>query len=350
MKTSIFIFVLAAAIYTAGCSGVEVPEQTNTQKQNPVFDIAMQGVDPAWFDRAMVGVDFGIHRMERYGELVADSSELIRRSLSEMDQNGILYGLLSHGSHKEAWHDAHPARFLLSFEPDLSLEDHTAAAAEFAQGVREGRYAALGELGLVYAGIPLNTPALFPYYEVAEELGVPVFIHTGFSGPDPQNRISPAFRIGTADPLLLEDVVIRFPDMKIVMMHMGWPFFDHALYMLGTYPNVYMETSVAIWVLGPALFNRMLAEAVATAGSDRILFGTLQMAWPELIGRSVKTIRDADYLTPEGKHAILWENAIRVLGLEEKITAPIPEVITRLNSFYPGFTAWAEELASTGNQ
>jgi len=146
-----------------------------------------------------------------------------------------------------------------------------------------------------------------------------VFIHTGFSGPNPQQVLSPAFRIGTANPLFLEDVLIQFPDLKVVMMHMGWPFFDEALYMLGTYPNVHMETSVAIWVLGPELFDRMLKEAVATAGSDRILYGSLQMVWPNVIGRSVNAIRNADYLTTEDKHAILWGNAVRLLDLENVV-------------------------------
>lgn len=152
----------------------------------------------------------------------------------------------------------------------------------------------------------MNTPDLFPNYEVAEKHGVPVLIHTGISGPNPQQVLSPAFRIDTANPLLLEDVLIQIPDLEIVMMHMGWPYFDEALYMLGTYPNVYMETSVAILLLGDQLFNRLLNEAVATAGSDKILFGTLQMAWPEVIGRSVKTIQDAEYLSAGDKHAIFW--------------------------------------------
>jgi hypothetical protein len=74
-----------------------------------------------------------------------------------------------------------------------------------------------------------------------------------------------------------------------------------------------METSVAVWNLGPQLFHRMLREAVATVGSDRILFGSLQMVWPEVIGRSVSAVREAEYLTDEDRHNILWRNAARLL-------------------------------------
>lgn len=94
---------------------------------------------------------------------------------------------------------------------------------------------------------------MYPYYEVAEKHGVPVFIHTGFSGSNPQQVVSPAYRIGTTNPLLLEDVLIVFLDLKIMMMHMGWPLFDEAPYFLGKYPNVYMETSVVIWLLSDQL-------------------------------------------------------------------------------------------------
>ena len=65
---------------------------------------------------------------------------------------------------------------------------------------------------------------------------IPVFFHAGFGGPNPQSFV-PKFRISISDPLLLEDVTIRFPKLKIVIAHMGWPFYDHARYMLFTYEN-----------------------------------------------------------------------------------------------------------------
>jgi predicted TIM-barrel fold metal-dependent hydrolase len=314
MRKFILVHLFISCLLLFGCTTEESGQPTS---QSPVFDISMQGVNPAWFVRAMEGIDFGIHRLERYGEMSTDSADLFDKSLEQMDQSQIRLALLSHGAFKESLFERDPERFFLSYEPDLSLEDHTAAALEFEKNILNGTYSALGELGLVYEGIPLNTRSLYPYYEVAQKHGIPVLIHTGFSGPNPQQVLSPAFRIATANPLLLEDVVREFPDLKVVMMHMGWPFYDEALYMLGTYPNVYAETSVAIWLLGDQLFNRMLQEMVATAGSKKILFGTLQMAWPSNIGQSVNLIRESDYLTSEDKHAILWGNAVELLGIEE---------------------------------
>ena len=314
MKHALIFISLSLIALLHGCSPVE---QNNSANVTPVFDVAVQGVNPAWFARAMEGVDYGIHRVEKYGEMAADSADLFRESLAQMDKSNITMGLLSHGAYKESFLKKQPERFLLSFEPNLSLEDHKAAALQFEEDILSGKYAALGELGLVYEGIPLNTKSLYPYYEVAQKHGIPILIHTGFSGPNPQQILAPTFRIGTANPLLLEDIVMDFPDLEIVMMHMGWPFFDEALYMLGTYPNVYMETSVAVWLLGDELFNRLLKETVETAGSDKVLFGTLQMAWSNVIGKSVNAIREAEYLTPEDKEAILWGNAARMFDVKE---------------------------------
>ena len=257
MRTQTILHLSAACFFLFGCTSTE---QQNPNNQIPVFDVAVQGVNPAWFERAMEGIDFGIHRVEKYGELVADSADLFRQSFEQMEMNHVRYGLLSHGTYKEALMEESPEMFLLSYEPDLSLEDHSEAALEFEQIIINGRYAALGELGLIYAGIPLNTSDLYPYYEVAQKHDIPVFIHTGFSGPNPQQVLSPAFRISTANPLLLEDVIIDFPDLKIVMMHMGWP---------------------------------------------------------EVIGRSVTTIREAEYLSIDDKRAILWENAAALFEIEK---------------------------------
>jgi predicted TIM-barrel fold metal-dependent hydrolase len=117
--------------------------------------------------------------------------------------------------------------------------------------------------------------------------------------------------------LLLEDVAIRFPKLKIVIAHMGWPFYDHALCMLWTYENVYLDTSAVNWIVGKELFNRMLQEAVDTVGSDRILFGSDQMVWPQMITPAVESIRGAPFLSDQDKKNILGENARRLLKIAD---------------------------------
>ncbi len=71
------------------------------------------------------------------------------------------------------------------------------------------------------------------------------------------------------------------------------------------------------WILGKKLFNRMLEEAVNTVGSDRILFGSDQMVWPQMITPAVESIRDAPFLSDQNKRNILGENARRLLKIAD---------------------------------
>jgi predicted TIM-barrel fold metal-dependent hydrolase len=281
----------------------------------PIFDVHLHAIPPAAFAQANEAA-FGAFR-KTAGGFVADPALLLARTIEEMDKNNIRAGLVSGNNELvQDWAQRYPQRFLPSFSPDLTLKSHEEAAAHFASEVAAGRWRALGELGLAYAGKALNDPTLFPYYEVCERLGIPVFFHTGLDGPEPNREIGPQFRVELGDPLLLQDVVVRYPKLKLVIMHMGWPFFDHALYMLYAYPNVFMDVAVTDWILGKEVFERMLRETIDTVGSDRILFGSDQMAWPQMITPAVEAVRDARFLTESDKRRILWQNATTLLKLQ----------------------------------
>jgi predicted TIM-barrel fold metal-dependent hydrolase len=46
------------------------------------------------------------------------------------------------------------------------------------------------------------------------------------------------------------------------------------------------------------------------------MFGTDQLIWPKLMTHSIGIIQNADYLTPDQKRDILYNNAARFLRLE----------------------------------
>jgi len=50
---------------------------------------------------------------------------------------------------------------------------------------------------------------------------------------------------------------------------------------------------------------------------DRVMYGTDQLLWPNLMAQSVNIIDTADYLTPEQKRDILYNNAARFLRLDQ---------------------------------
>jgi predicted TIM-barrel fold metal-dependent hydrolase len=276
-----------------------------------IIDVHLHAMNPENFV-VPASVTFGAAR-KTFGKNERDPEALLRRTIAEMDKNHVSKGVISGDDDVvEKWVQRYPNRFLPSYNHWCDGKPET--VAKFESEWKAGKWKAIGELGLPYGGHPLNDPACFPLFELAQRYDIPVFFHTGFGGPNPQSFV-PKFRISLSDPLLLEDVAIRFPQLKIVIMHMGWPFYDHALYMLFAYENVYLDTATVNWLLGKKLFNRMLEEAVDTVGSDRILFGTDQMVWPQMITPAVESIRSAPFLSEQDKRNILGENARRLLKI-----------------------------------
>ena len=80
-------------------------------------------------------------------------------------------------------------------------------------------------------------PALRTIYRTAEQLAMPVMIHTGTS-------IFPGARSRFGDPMALDDVAQDFPDLTILMAHGGRPLWcDTAFYLLRRHPNVVLDIS-----------------------------------------------------------------------------------------------------------
>jgi predicted TIM-barrel fold metal-dependent hydrolase len=121
--------------------------------------------------------------------------------------------------------------------------------------------------------VPINDRRLWPYYEKIRQLGIPLFIHTGYSWCIPG-------RSANCFPWLLEDVCEEFPEITILAYHMGYPFTDALNLCVMKYPNLYIGTSLLPGV-GHGLGVRaqiLLAEAMMYAGPDRIIWGTDQGA------------------------------------------------------------------------
>ena len=290
-----------------------LPANSQSLSDFHAIDVHLHAMNPEELNTA-AATNFGAHR-KTFGTNEHDPEALLRRTVAEMDKNHVSQGVISGDDEVIAkWMERCPSRFLPSYNHWCDGKPET--VAKFESEWKSGKWKAIAELGLPYGGHPLNDPACFPLFEVAQRYEIPVFFYTGFGGPNPQSGFAHKFRILLSDPLLLEDVAIRFPKLKIVIMHMGWPFFDHALYMLWTYENVYLDTATVSWMLAPRLFDRMLEETVRSVGSDRILFGSDQMVWPQMISPAVEAIREAPFLSDQDKRNVLGENARRLLKLK----------------------------------
>ncbi|HEV2316962.1 MAG TPA: amidohydrolase family protein [Thermoplasmata archaeon] len=80
-------------------------------------------------------------------------------------------------------------------------------------------------------------PRLREVYEACARFGLPVLFHTGTS-------VFPRARNKFGEPMLVEDVAVDFPELRIVLAHGGRPLWmAQALFLIRRFPNVYMDVS-----------------------------------------------------------------------------------------------------------
>jgi len=147
-----------------------------------------------------------------------------------------------------------------------------------------------------------NSNRIYPLYAKAEELGIPVMIHTGSS-------IFRGARLKYGDPLYIDDVAVDFPGLTLLMVHSGRGFwYDRAYFLAKLHANLYME----IAGLPPQRLLEYFPELERVA--DKVIFGS---DWPGMpyIKRNIEIIRSLP-LKDETKDKILGGNAARILGID----------------------------------
>lgn len=149
-----------------------------------------------------------------------------------------------------------------------------------------------------------NDANIYPLYAVAEELGIPVMVHTGSS-------VFEGARLKYGDPLFLDDVAVDFPRLNVLMVHSGRGFwYDRAFFLARVHDRVFME----IAGLPP---QRLLEYFPAfERNADKIVYGT---DWPDIphLAGNIERIRGLP-LSAETKAKVLGLNAAKILGLPPK--------------------------------
>ena len=243
-----------------------------------------------------------------------NTAELEQATLDAMDRLNIVKAIVS-GGLAEEYRKARPDRILAS--PLLQGDDEPVASLRAA--FKANRYQALAEFAPQYAGLAPNDPKLEPYFALAEELDVPLGLHVGLAPPGAAYSGSPNYRMAHSSALLLEEVLIRHPKLRLYVMHAGWPLLDDMVALLYAHPQVYVDVGVIDWFVPRAEFYSYLRRLVEAGFSKRILFGSDQMAWPAAIERAVTTVESAPFLSAEQKRDIMCRNATRFLRLDASL-------------------------------
>ena len=248
----------------------------------------------------------------------ADDAALQAESLAQLRRFNIRAVTSGSPELVETWRKAAPDRII----PAVMFGLSDAPSVEALRALHKaGRLAVIGEIATQYEGVSPNDPRLEPYWSLAEELDIPVGIHVGPGPPGATALGIKTFRMSAGDPLLLEDVLVRHPRLRLYVMHAGWPNADHMIALMYAHPQVYVDTAVIDYTQPRAEFHRYLRRLVEAGYGDRILFGSDQMVWPKSIGPAIEAITSATFLTPAQKRAILHDNAARFLRLSDDAPA-----------------------------
>jgi hypothetical protein len=179
------------------------------------------------------------------------------------------------------------------------------------QQIIDGKIDFFGELLNEYYGISPSDSSMFPYYELAQEFKLPIGIHTGLAGP---NNLCPNYNPLMGDPALLKDILIKFPGLKVWIMHAGAPYLKGTLEILKEYPQVYADISALANpdIFKKSDFNSYMKSLIDSGFENRLMFGSDNGDFDKIIN----AVNELDYLTTEQKEKIFFKNAETFFGVK----------------------------------
>ncbi len=140
---------------------------------------------------------------------------------------------------------------------------------------------------------PTNSALVHPLMELARKHKVPVLFHTGYF---------------PSEPALFIELALAFPDITIIMGHMGGRLTGDALIAAKKAPNLVLETSGVIYGL---------ADAMKAVGVERFIFGSnCPFEFP---GLQLEKIQRTQEIPDDKKALLLGGNSARIHRLKVKV-------------------------------
>lgn len=192
---------------------------------------------------------------------------------------------------------------------------------------REQGFTGLKFIGPSYA---YDDERYFPLYERAERLGMPILFHTGFLSVSP-GQGKRGISQDKMRAVRLDTIGRAFPDLRIMMAHLGNPEFDVGLDVTRSFENVYGEFSGAsgsksretilrkVFAPLPGADMKDPEENLALRYFEKLCFATDNPEpprWIELSGRLMEELE----LPAELRERFWWRNAARWLGIEKELS------------------------------
>ena len=154
-----------------------------------------------------------------------------------------------------------------------------------------------------------DDPAFIPLFAKAEELGIPVLMHSGYAAAGANAPGGGGFELAYSRPIPhVDSLAARHPDLTIIMAHPAWPWIQEQVAVALHKSNVFIDLSG--WA--PRYIPKELISEASGRLRKKILFGSdypyiSPVTWLEQFQEL--DIRD------ESRPLILHDNAARILNL-----------------------------------
>ena len=112
-----------------------------------------------------------------------------------------------------------------------------------------------------------NDKRVYPFYQKAVELDIPIYFHQ--AAQFGETVLAP---MKYARPWLLDDIVIDFPNLRINVEHMGYPWTEELIAVMAHAPNVYTDISALFRRPTVLAWNLVLAKEYGVL--NRVIYGT----------------------------------------------------------------------------
>jgi predicted TIM-barrel fold metal-dependent hydrolase len=225
-----------------------------------------------------------------------DLSEL----LAEMDEQGVqkailMDSLINPSTTARKFVEAKPDRFALAMggvnllRPVRPLRELSAIVTDLPVA-----YAVVGPSFWGDGQYPPSDAVYYPLYAKCAELNLPLCINTGIPGPPIPGEVQ--------HPMHLDRVCVRFPELRLCMIHGADPWWDVAIRLMLKYANLRLMTSA--W--SPKRLPESLLHYMRTRGPNKVIFAS---DWPVLPMRRVLPEARALELPADVLDNYLYNNA-----------------------------------------
>ena len=157
-----------------------------------------------------------------------------------------------------------------------------------------------------------DDPRMHPIYRTCVELGIPVLSHSGSA------RGGATY----AEPRAFADLVRKFPELHLVLAHLGGGAWRQTAALADAFPQVSFDLcEIIAWTGAPnAPTSSELAKLILDIGPHRVMLGT-DFPWYDLADTADR-VMDLPLLSEEQKTGILGANAARILRLPSSLGLP----------------------------